>query len=346
MHRGFLVVASALVVVIALAPFAFAGGGKETPEPTTLAIASTPANPSQGDYKAGADAFGKKAGFPVVDVLVKGLPDIVAEVARMGGNVVFFIDPSQDSDDAAIVQILEQDGVYFVTWGAKPVDLKVWSYPHWVAHISFDAVAAGYSAATELFKAFATPHQGKILAIQGPAAAVRSTESFQGLQKALSENTGVQLVQSVSGDWGRISAYNETRGLLATHPEIDGIWCANDEMALGAIQALKEAGLAGKVMVSGIDGAPEMLQAVKAGTAAATVMNDAKYRAGLGLAMSIAAKQGRLDVAAQPHTYRQFDITDVSVTKANIDQVIRDYVESTPDYDFSDFYARWSAAIP
>ncbi len=331
----------------------FAGGQKEGQAgPTTLAISiRTLSNPYQNNYKVGAEAFGKTVGLPV-EVLTteadsqKGLADIRAEVARTGGNVVFFIDPNQETDDVAIAQMLDQAGVYFVTWWNKPADVKAWSYKHWVAHISFDGVAAGYFTSTEQFKMFKTPNEGKVFAIQGLVTDTRAAERFQGLQKALAENPGVQLVQWVAGDWDRTKAYNQTREMLAAHPDIDGVWCANDDMAMGAIQALKEANLAGKVMVTGADGIPEMLNAIKAGTAAATVMNDAKYQAGLGLAMSLAAMQGKLDVSAEPQKHRQFEIPAVNVDKANVDQVIHDYIDNTPTYDFSDFYARWSVAIP
>ena len=352
MDRKILVIAALVVIGVFTTAGLFAGGAKEAAEPTTLAISiRTLSNPSQNNYKVGAEAFGKKMGL-AVDVLTteansqKGLTDIKAEVARTGGNVVFFIDPNQETDDVAIAQILDQAGVYFVTWWNKPADVKVWNYKHWVAHVSFDGVAAGHFTATELFKTFKTPNQGKVFAIQGLLANTSAAERFQGLQKALSENPGVQLVQWVAGDGDRTKAYNQTREMLIAHPDIDGVWCANDDMAMGAIQALKEANLAGKVMVTGTDGIPEMFSAIKAGTAIATVMNDAKYQAGLGLAMSLAAKQGKLDVAAQPQKYRQFEIPAVNVNKANVDQIIHDYIDNTPDYDFTNFYARWSVAIP
>ena len=53
--------------------------------------------------------------------------------------------------------------------------------------------------------------------------------------------------------------------MLVAHPDIDGIWTANDDMAMGAIQALKEAAIAGKVLVTGCDGIPEMFDAIKSG---------------------------------------------------------------------------------
>jgi ribose transport system substrate-binding protein len=351
MRKSILLGAGLLLLSLVLVAPLFAGGGKEA-GPTTLAISiRTLSNPYQNNYKVGAEAYGKVVGLPV-DVLTteansqKGLTDIKAEVAKTGGNVVFFIDPNQETDDVAIAQILDQAGVYFLTWWNKPADVKVWNYKHWVAHVSFDGLAAGYFTGTELFKTFKTPNKGKVFAIQGLLANTPAAERFQGLQKALKENPGVELVQWVAGDWDRTKAYNLTREMLIAHPDIDGVWCANDDMAMGAIQALKEANLAGKVLVTGTDGIPELFDAIKAGTAAATVMNDAKYQTGLGLAMSLAAKQGKLDVAGQPQKYRQFEIPAVNVNKANVDQIVHDYIENTPAYDFSNFFAKWSVAIP
>jgi aryl-alcohol dehydrogenase-like predicted oxidoreductase len=124
------------------------------------------------------------------------------------------------------------------------------------------------------------------------------------------------------------------------------IWTANDDMGMGAIQALKEAGLAGKVLVTGADGIPEMFDAIKAGLAAATILNDGKYQFQLGLAMALAAKQGKLDVKSLPQKYRQFEIPAVNVNRENVNQVVHDYIESTPKYDLSGFFAQWSVAIP
>lgn len=319
---------------------------------TTLAISiRTLSSPYQVMYKVGAEAYAKQVGLPL-DVLTteansqKGLTDIKAEVARTGANVAFYIDPNDAADAVPIAKTLEAAGVYFVTWWSKPADVKVWDYPHWIAHISFDGVAAGTYTATELFKTFKTPAHGKIIALQGRLGDTPNAERWQGLQQVLSQNPGVQLVQWESALWDRTKAYNSTKAMLVAHPDIDGVWTANDDMAMGAIQALKEAGLAGKVLVTGCDGIPEMFDAIKSGLAAATIFNDGKYQAQLGLAMSLAAKQGKLDVKALPHEHRQFEIPAVNVNRENVNQVVHDYIENTPTYDLSDFFAKWSKAIP
>jgi DNA-binding LacI/PurR family transcriptional regulator len=142
---------------------------------------------------------------------------------------------------------------------------KVWDYPHWIAHVSFDGLAAGTYTATELFKTFKTPGQGKIIALQGRLGDTPNGERWEGLQLVLSKNPGIQLLQWESAQWDRTQAYQDTKAMLVAHPDVDGVWTANDDMAMGAIQALKEAGLAGKVLVTGCDGIPEMFAAIKVG---------------------------------------------------------------------------------
>jgi ribose transport system substrate-binding protein len=322
------------------------------PNPTTLAISiRTLSSPYQVMYKVGAEAYAKQVGLPL-DVLTteansaKGLTDIKAELARTGGNVAFFVDPNDASDAVPIAKTLDAAGVYFATWWSKPPEVKVWDYPHWVAHVSFDGVAAGVYTATELFKTFKTPGHGKIIALQGRLGDTPNGERWDGLNQVLSQNPGIQLLQWESAQWDRTQAYNDTKAMLVAHPDIDGVWTANDDMAMGAIQALQEAGLAKKVLVTGCDGIPEMFDAIKNGLAAATILNDGKYQAQLGLAMSLAAKEGKLKVDSLPQKYRQFEIPAVNVNRENVNQVVHDYIENTPTYDLTDFFAKWSRAMP
>lgn len=334
----------------------FASGGKEpsggAKAAPTLAISiRTLSSPYQVMYKVGAEAYSKIVGLPL-DVLTteansqKGLTDIKSEIARTGGNVAFFVDPNDAVDAVSIAKTMEGAGVYWLSWWSKPTEVKVWDYPHWIAHVSFDGFSAGVFTATELLKTFKTPGQGKLIALQGRLGDTPNGERWQGLHKVLTDNPGVQLVEWESAEWDRTKAYNQTRAMLVAHPDIDGVWTANDDMAMGAIQALKEVGLAGKVLVVGCDGIPEIFDAIKGGLAAASVLNDGKYQAQLGLAMSLAAKQGKLDVASLPHKYRQFEIPAVNVTRQNVDQVIHDYIDNTPTYDLSNFFSRWSVEMP
>ena len=308
-------------------------------------------NPYHANYAVGARELGKKLGLPV-DVLSsegnsqKQFSDLRAEIAKTGGNIVVSCDPNEAPDVVPIAKMLESAKAYWINWWNKPPDVKVTTYKYWVSHVAFDAVGQGYYNANELFKTFKTPNQGTIVAIQGMLANNAAIGRFQGLQKALKENPGVKLLQWEGAEWDTTKAYNATKALLAAYPDVDGVWCANDNMGMGAIQALKEAGLAGKVLVTGTDGNPEAFDAIKAGYMVSTEFQDSRYQAQLGLTMCLAAKDGKLNVAKLPAKYRSWLIPGVKVNRENVDEFVENYIKKMPTYDLSDFFANWAGEAP
>ncbi len=353
MKRIFYLVTILLVVGIVLSVGLFAAGDKaKTKGPTTLVVCIRGLdNPYHANYAVGARELGKKLGLPV-DVLTseansqKQFADLRAEIAKTGGNMVASVDPNEAPDVVAIAKMLEEAGVYWVNWWNKPPDVKVTDYPHWVSHVAFDAVGQGYYNANELFKTFKTPNQGKIIAIQGMLANNAAIGRFQGLQDALKENPGVTLLQWETAEWDTTKAYNITKSLLAAYPDVDGVWTANDNMGMGAIQALKEAGLAGTVLVTGTDGNPEAFDAIKDGYMTSTEFQDSRFQAQLGLTMCLAAKDGTLDVASLPKKHRSWLIPGVKVNRENVDEFVREYIDKMPEYDLSDFFATWAGEAP
>jgi len=353
MKRIFYLVTILLVAGLVLSVGLFAGGEGETAKgPTTLVVCIRGLdNPYHANYAVGARELGKKLGLPV-DVLTseansqKQFADLRAEIAKTGGNMVASVDPNEAPDVVPIAKMLEEAGVYWVNWWNKPPDVKVTDYPHWVSHVAFDAVGQGYYNAKELFKTFKTPNQGTIIAIQGMLANNAAIGRFQGLQNALKENPGVTLLQWESAEWDTTKAYNITKALLAAYPDVDGVWTANDNMGMGSIQALKEAGLAGKVLVTGTDGNPEAFDAIKAGYMTSTEFQDSRYQAQLGLTMCLAAKDGELDVKSLPAKHRSWLIPGVKVNRENVDEFVREYIDKMPEYDLSDFFANWRGEAP
>jgi ribose transport system substrate-binding protein len=353
MKQAFLFVVILLVVGIVLSVSLVVGGEKEADEgKTTLVVCIRGLdNPYHANYAVGAQELGKKLGLPV-DVLTseansqKQFADLRAEIAKTGGNMVASVDPNEAPDVVAIAKMLEEAGVYWVNWWNKPPDVKVTDYPHWVSHVAFDAVGQGYYNAVELFKTFDTPYEGDIIAIQGMLANNAAIGRFQGLNDALEEHPGVNLLQWETAEWDTTKAYNITKSLLAAYPDVDGVWAANDNMAMGAIQALKEAGLAGDVFVCGTDGNPEAFDAIKAGTMISTEFQDSRYQAQFGLSMALAAKNGELDVESLPTKYRSWLIPGVKVNRDNVDEFVKEYLDKMPEYDLSDFFANWAGEAP
>ncbi|WP_251976325.1 D-ribose ABC transporter substrate-binding protein [Salinicola avicenniae] len=99
-------------------------------------------------------------------------------------------------------------------------------------------------------------------------AATRSN----GYTTVLSQYPDLEKVGEDVANWDRTQGYNKMQSLLQANPDIDGVISGNDEMALGAIAALKEAGKLDDVVVGGFDGSPDAVDAVRSGELAYTVL--------------------------------------------------------------------------
>ncbi|WP_019995750.1 D-ribose ABC transporter substrate-binding protein [Aureimonas ureilytica] len=99
-------------------------------------------------------------------------------------------------------------------------------------------------------------------------AATRSN----GYKTVLSQYSDLKLVGSDVANWDRSQGYSKMQSLIQANPNIIGVISGNDEMALGAIAALKEAGKLSGITVGGFDGSPDAVSAIKAGELAYTVL--------------------------------------------------------------------------
>jgi len=99
-------------------------------------------------------------------------------------------------------------------------------------------------------------------------AATRSN----GYETVLSQFEGLKKVGAQVANWDRTQGHDKMQSLLQAHPDIVGVISGNDEMALGAVAALKEVGKLASVKVGGFDGSPDAAAAIKAGDLQYTVL--------------------------------------------------------------------------
>jgi erythritol transport system substrate-binding protein len=99
-------------------------------------------------------------------------------------------------------------------------------------------------------------------------AATRSN----GYNTVLSQYPGLDKVAEEVANWDRTQGYNKMQSIIQANPGITAVISGNDEMAMGAIAALKEANLLNGVIVGGFDGSPDAVGAIKAGEMAYTVL--------------------------------------------------------------------------
>jgi erythritol transport system substrate-binding protein len=109
-------------------------------------------------------------------------------------------------------------------------------------------------------------------------AAVRS----RGFHDILDKYPDLTLVARQSANWDQGEAFQKMETLIQGHRDIKGVIAGNDTMALGAMAALKGAGLGGVVVV-GFDGSPDAIQSIAAGEIDATVLQPAAYIARLAV---------------------------------------------------------------
>jgi len=109
----------------------------------------------------------------------------------------------------------------------------------------------------------------KVGMLEGIKTAFNGQQRKLGFEDAMKE-AGLPIVDSQSALWEIEPASKIASAMLSEHPEIMGLLCCNDSMALGALAAVKAAGRGGQVLIVGYDGISAVEAAIKEGSILAT----------------------------------------------------------------------------
>lgn len=122
------------------------------------------------------------------------------------------------------------------------------------------------------------PQNAKVVYIKGEMTISAAVDRYEGFKEALkAKRPDVEIIASNStGDWSEAQGIRELSLWLGMYPQIDGVAAANDNMALGAIKAMKAAGrFNDSVIVCGVDSIDDALASIAAGELKMTVKQDA-----------------------------------------------------------------------
>jgi erythritol transport system substrate-binding protein len=114
--------------------------------------------------------------------------------------------------------------------------------------------------------------KGKYVELLGAPSDNNAATRSNGYETVLSQYPDLQKAGSDVANWDRTQGHDKMQNLLQANPDIIGVISGNDEMALGAIAALKEAGKLSGIKVGGFDGSPDAVAAIKAGELQYTVL--------------------------------------------------------------------------
>lgn len=128
----------------------------------------------------------------------------------------------------------------------------------------------------------------KIVILEGMLGQSAQVQRLEGIQKVLKDNPGVTVLEQNTANWSRAEAITLMENVLTAHgKDVQGVLAENDEMAVGAIEGIRNHGLDPKsVPVAGVDGIKDALEAVKRGEQQMSILQDASGQA-----------QGAIDLA-------------------------------------------------
>ncbi|XVU25918.1 ABC transporter substrate-binding protein [Actinoplanes sp. CA-054009] len=159
------------------------------------------------------------------------------------------------------------------------IDRKINAKPcrDYLTFIGSDFAEQGKRAATEMAKALG--NKGKVAILLGAPGNNVTTLRTSGFKDEIAKIApDIQIVFEQTGNFAREDGQKVTEQLLQSNPDINGIYGENDEMALGAITALKGAGKkAGDVKVVSIDGTKGAVQAIVDGWASAVIESNPRF---------------------------------------------------------------------
>lgn len=143
---------------------------------------------------------------------------------------------------------------------ARVAGLKLGGY------VGADNEAGGKMAGEALSKALGG--KGKVAVLEG----IRGADNAEARKRGFTQGAqGLEITASESAEWDTQKAYSKMQSILAANPDLKGVFCANDKMAVGAIKAIRESGKKGKVTVVGYDNIPDVQPYLQSGEMFATI---------------------------------------------------------------------------
>lgn len=159
------------------------------------------------------------------------------------------------------------------------------------AYVGSEDIMAGEIEMRAVAKALGG--KGNLLILEGTYGHEPQIRRRKGYDNVLKEFPGLSVLASNTGKWYRNEAMAVVENWLQAHRDVQAVVAQNDEMAIGALKAIEDAGRLGKILVAGIDSTPEALKYVKQGKLNITVFQDAKGQGRTSMKVARDVAQGR-----------------------------------------------------
>ena len=194
------------------------------------------------------------------DNTTKQVADLEGVIAQKYDGLI--VSPRTSEGVAPVIQQVIDAGIPVVT-----IDRRAEGVNGLLAHVGADNVIGGEEQGKAILSLF--PDGAKIIELLGTPGASPAIDRSAGLHNIIDPAGNIEVVCQQTGNFNRNDGLTVTENCLTANPDAQAIVAANDDMALGAVEAASAAGVS--VPIIGFDALPEALLAVRDGTMYGTV---------------------------------------------------------------------------
>lgn len=255
-----IVLALSLILVLGLSAGAAAQDIK-----LGLAV-STLNNPFFVDLKDGAEAMAEEMGVEILTVDAQD--DAASQLSSVEDLLikqidVLIVNPVDGNAAVAAITAANDAGVPVITVDRAAEGGNV------ASHIASDNAAGGEMAGD--FIAEQLGEEGKVVELEGIPGTSAARDRGKGFNMSMDKYSGMEVIARQPAGFDRAEGMTVMENILQGNPEIDAVFAHNDNMALGAMEAIAAAGRSDEIMIVGFDAINDAVSAVKEGEMAATV---------------------------------------------------------------------------
>lgn len=256
-----------LAVLIALVMLASMSGFAMAEEPMKIGyLLSDLSNQFFTTLEAGIKAQCEELGIEVVgyDSGNDAANDMtnMEDLLSVGVDLILYNPVDSDAGEA-VVALANEQGIPVIT-----VDRGV-NGGEVVSHIASDNVYGAEIAAQYIVELLGE-EGGAVAEVQGMSGASAATDRHTGFDNVMSAAENITVVSSQVGNWDRTQAMTIMENVLTSNPEVKAVFCANDVMALGVVEACQSAGR-DDIIIVGFDADSDAIAAIEEGTMAGTI---------------------------------------------------------------------------
>lgn len=247
-------------------------------------VISTQTNPFFVSLKDGAQAKADELGIELIvldsqDDSAKAASNMEDLITR--GVDLILVNPTDSDAIVNSVMLANDADIPVITVDRSSNGGEVLSY------IASDNIAGGKMAGEFIIEQLGGA--GKVVELEGIAGTNAARERGEGFNAAI-EGTDIEVVAKQTADFDRVRGLEVMENILQAQPEIDAVFAHNDEMALGALEAIKASGR--DILVVGFDATDDAVAAVGAGDMAATVAQQPVLIGEMGIEAAVKVLNG------------------------------------------------------